>query len=169
MKRIIKYAHKLHYDCDCLKRDVLDGSKIIGFLERWRCGGDENSDGIRISEEEFDWTGLLIPGPQDQSFGARGAYGIPFQNIFYDEKSMLMRNTSAIVSYAIKKDVLVVDENYKNNLGLPNVCYSGVSPIKYFDLVKDFDKLPSGILTIVADTPEIVLQSARELDVFKLS
>ncbi|MBT4135812.1 hypothetical protein HOD75_04740 [archaeon] len=119
----------------------LNTEDSAGYIEQWYLG-DSDWEGIRVEDENPLTYAKLVGGGQGLPLGNRGFFGIIEQDKFYDERSFLVNG------------ILLIHSNRRENFGR-----------KKSDLpeVKVGKNMPQQILSIIGETQEKVLETAKML------
>ena len=144
---MIKLKRKvINGEIDYIFRAVpgLNTGEVIGFFEQWYIG-NLKWQGIKLEDESKLTYGRLVSEGQGIPLGKVGFYGMVAQNKFYDESSFLVNG------------VIITDSKRREYFGKNK---SGSLRIKVSE------NMPERMFTILGETQEIVLETAK---MFKLT
>lgn len=119
----------------------LNFGDVSGFVEQWYVGGSE-SQGIKVEDKDKLMYSELVGRGQGVPLGNIGFYGMVAQDKFYDETSFLINGT--IITSSKRREYFGRKES-----DLPKI--------------KVAENMPEQILTILAETQDKVLATARML------
>ncbi|MCD4771621.1 hypothetical protein K8R30_04385 [archaeon] len=125
--------------------------RVMGFLERWYSGGLKRDNGVRVGTGKLKLAGLILSGSGIPLTPVL-TYGITLQDVMYDNESALV--SGAVVTYSKRREFLP-------------------KPKKILEVVPELPPLrvskgmPKHILTIVAGKPDMILDVAKQLRVFR--
>lgn len=113
-----------------------DASKIAGFMEQWYLGNYEISEGISVEKSEILRYSKIIANTEGIFIGKKHFCGFANQEKMYEEKSYL--TNGSCVTYSIIKD-------------------------EYISKYNSLKSLPKEMISIIAETEERILETAKIL------